>query len=175
MSERDLVDSLVDQWAAEMPRYNAGAKSLVYRIVYLNERYMAHMQSRLRKQGLTLGSYGVLACLRRMGEPYAMTPTNLFKVLSLSSGGVSNLLEQMEKARLIKRTPNPLERGGDLVKLTNRGKVIADEATAMEAQAEEEFIADVSDAELATLNDTLRRVLIQMDGEATDEDEEDAA
>lgn len=164
------MDALVDHWADEMPRFNSAAKGLVYRLIYLNERYMAAMQSRLRKQGLTLGSYGVLACLRRHGEPYAMSPTALFKKLSLSSGGVSNLLEKMEKDRLVKRSPDPNDRRGVLVKLTNRGKVIADEAAAQEASIEEDFIADVSDAELSALNTTLRRILIQHDGADPEEE-----
>jgi len=173
--QRDLVDTLVDQWSAEMPRFNGAAKGLVYRLIYLNERYMAGMQSRLRKQGLTIGSYGVLACLRRQGEPYAMSPTAIFQALSLSSGGVSNLLERMEKDRLVKRSPDPNDRRGVLVKLTTRGQVIADEAAALEAEAEEAFIADVSDAELNTVNGILRRVLTDMDGAALDEASEDAA
>jgi DNA-binding MarR family transcriptional regulator len=172
MSERDLVDTLVDQWSEEMPRFNSGAKGLVYRLAYLNERYMAAMQSRLRKQGLTVGSYGVLACLRRGGEPYAMSPTAIFKALSLSSGGVSNLLEKMEKDRLIKRSADPTDRRGVLAKLTTRGQVIADEAAALESAAEDAFIADISDAELGTLNTLLRRTLIQLDGGATDEDDD---
>jgi len=45
----------------------------------------------------------------------------------------------------------------------------------MEAEAEEAFIADISDAELGSMNDTPRRVLIQMDSAATDEEEEDEA
>jgi DNA-binding MarR family transcriptional regulator len=162
MSERDLVDVLVEQWAEEMPRFDGNAKGLVYRLIYLNERYMAAMNSRLRKQGLTLGSYGVLACLRRHGEPYAMSPTALYQALSLSSGGVSNL---------VKRSPDPGDRRGVLVKLTNRGKVIADEAAAMEAESETAFIADISDAELGTLNAILRRALIQMDGAVLDDEE----
>lgn len=173
--QRDLVDTLVDQWSAEMPRFNGAAKGLVYRLIYLNERYMAAMQSRLRKQGLTIGSYGVLACLRRQGEPYAMSPTAIFQALSLSSGGVSNLLERMEKDRLVKRSPDPNDRRGVLVKLTTRGQVIADEAAALEAEAEEAFIADVSDAELKTVNGILLRVLTDMDGAALDEASEDAA
>ncbi len=171
MSEdkRDLVDTLVDQWAAEMPRYNSAAKGLVYRLIYLNERYMTAMQSRLRKQGLTIGSYGVLACLRRQGEPYAMSPTAIFQALSLSSGGVSNLLERMETDRLVKRSPDPNDRRGVLVKLTPRGQVIADEAAALESKAEEAFIADISDVELKAVNGILRRVLRDMDGAALEE------
>lgn len=172
MAERDVVDALVDHWAEEMPRFNGQAKGLVYRLIYLNERYMAAMQSRLRKQGLTLGSYGVLACLRRKGEPYAMSPTAIFQTLSLSSGGVSNLLEKMEKDRLVKRSPDPNDRRGVLVKLTNRGKVIADEAAAQEALVEEDFISDVSDAELSALNTILRRILIQRDGADPEEQSE---
>jgi DNA-binding MarR family transcriptional regulator len=108
------------------PKRCPASMVLVQRLLYLNERYMAHMLSRLRKQKLTLGSYGLLACLRRSGEPYAMSPQDLFKALSLSSGGVSVLIEQMEKGRLIKRVPDPNDRRGVLVKLTNRGQVIAD-------------------------------------------------
>jgi DNA-binding MarR family transcriptional regulator len=173
--QRDLVDTLVDQWAVEMPKYNGAAKGLVYRLIYVNERYMAAMQTRLRKQGLTLGSYGVLACLRRQGEPYAMSPTAIFQALSLSSGGVSNLLEKMEKDRLVKRSPDPNDRRGVLVKLTTRGQVIADEAAAIENEAEQDFISDISDAELGAMNAILRRVLIQLDGAAMPDDDENGS
>lgn len=82
---------------------------------------------------------------------------------------MSNLLEKMEKDRLIKRSADPTDRRGVLVKLTTRGQVIADEAAALESAAEDAFIADISDAELGTLNTLLRRTLIQLDGGATDE------
>ena len=52
--------------------------------------------------------------------------------------------------------PDPNDRRGVLVKLTNRGQVIADEAAVMEAEAEEAFIVDISDAEPGSMSYTLR-------------------
>jgi len=53
------------------------------------------------------GRFDVLATLRRSGEPYQLTPTDLFKSAMLSSGAMTNRLNKLEEAGLIEQLPDP--------------------------------------------------------------------
>lgn len=155
----DLVDALIAAWRRQAPRADLAAKAIVYRLIYANERYSAAQVARLKRHGLSLASYGVLAVLRRAGSPFAMTPGELVSTLALSSGGVSNVLARMQRRGLITRRPDPRDGRGVRVRLTARGRALADRATRDEAAAEHAVVAGLTEAQQRTLDALLRRVL----------------
>jgi DNA-binding MarR family transcriptional regulator len=155
----DPVDDLVAAWDRQDGNADLAAKAIVYRLVYANERYLAAQAARLKRHGLSLASYGVLAVLRRAGPPFAMTPSELVRTLALSSGGVSNVLARMQRRGLITRRPDPRDGRGVRVQLTARGRALADAATHAEATAERAAVAGLSASQRRTLDGLLRRLL----------------
>ncbi|MDX2223844.1 MAG: MarR family transcriptional regulator [Rhodospirillaceae bacterium] len=155
----DLIDDLIVAWRRQAPQADLGAKAIVYRLIYINERYLAAQAARLKRHGLSLASYGVLAVLRRGGPPFAMTPGELVRTLALSSGGVSNVLARMQRGGLVTRRSDPRDGRGVIVQLTARGRVLADRATRDEATAERAAIAGLTAAQLRALDRLLRRLL----------------
>ena len=63
--------------------------------------------------GLNDGDYGVLAPLRRAGEPYTLTPTELARHRMMTSGGMTAALDRLEQKGFIDRLPNPADRRGE--------------------------------------------------------------
>ncbi|MDX2144863.1 MAG: MarR family transcriptional regulator [Rhodospirillaceae bacterium] len=159
----DLVDSMVEAWTRQHPALDGLARGLVYRVLYINERFVAAQAKRLRRFHLTLGSYGVLAALRRIGPPFALTPSALVRALALSSGGISNLLVGMERRGLITRTRAAHDGRGVVVKLTAKGKTIVDAAAAEEAKAEVALARALPPKQRKALSDLLRTVLLFID------------
>ena len=54
------------------------------------ERVMRdHMNPLFAEAGLQPGEFDVLATLRRSGEPYMLSPTQLYEALMISSGGMT--------------------------------------------------------------------------------------
>lgn len=105
------------------------------------------------------GEFDVLATLRRSGEPYALTPTALYETLMISSGGMTNRIDRLEKAEFIERRKHPTDRRGTLVALTDRGKVLIDELLAIHVENECAILSALSDAEQNTLNNLLAKLL----------------
>jgi DNA-binding transcriptional ArsR family regulator len=59
------------------------------------------------EHGLTRGSWDVLAALRRAGQPYRVTPTDLYRALMRTSGAITHTLRRLEYAGLVERLLNP--------------------------------------------------------------------
>jgi DNA-binding MarR family transcriptional regulator len=72
----------------------------------------------------------VLLELRRAGGDYCRRPTDLYRALLVTSGAVTKKVDRLVTAGLVKRKPDPGDKGSLLVKLTTRGKNVADKAVA---------------------------------------------
>ena len=59
-----------------------------------------HMNPLFAKAGLQAGEFDVLATLRRSGAPYMLSPTQLYEAAMISSGGMTDRLDRLERAGL---------------------------------------------------------------------------
>lgn len=133
----DLVARGIRQWVVERPDIDSSGKGVVGRLLRLEELVLRSFNLVLQPHGLKYQEYAVLATLRVAGPPYALSPTNLLATLLYSSGGQSNLLKRLEQKGLIRRSNDPGDRRGVLVKLTLKGQRLADEAMPKHAAAEQ--------------------------------------
>lgn len=119
---------MLDLWRRERPEIDADGMSLVPRVMRLAHLYDAEMARVSRSFGLKPGWLDVLSALRRAGSPHRMSATELASWVLLSSGGMTNRLDRMEEAGLVRRRPDPSDRRGVLVELTARGGKVIDAA-----------------------------------------------
>lgn len=68
----------------------------------------------------------LLMALRRIGEPYALRPTDILKMHSVTSGTATYRLDQLAKRNLVERIPDPGDRRSFLIGLTAHGKEVVD-------------------------------------------------
>lgn len=78
--------------------------------------------------GVSGSDMRVLFALRRGGRPYAKRPTDLFRALSITSGGVTKKVDRLIAMGFAARMPDPTHAGGFLVQLTRAGLKTADQA-----------------------------------------------
>src|SRR5690554_5081305 len=153
------VKSAIAQWQREMP----GLDLLPMEVVgYLKTSQVItrnRLEAFFKAHGLQLGEFDVLATLRRSGAPYALTPTQLFGTLMVSSGGMTNRLDRLERAGLIVRTPNPEDRRGTLVSLTDEGREMMDRLVPLHVENEARLLAGLSREEQETLGRLLGKLL----------------
>lgn len=119
---------MLDQWRQERPGIDAEGMALVPRVLRLAHLYDAEMTRVSRSFDLKPGWLDVLSALRRVGPPYRMSASELAGWVLLSSGGMTNRLDRMEDAELVRRRPDPSDRRGVLVELTPRGRALIDDA-----------------------------------------------
>jgi DNA-binding MarR family transcriptional regulator len=157
------VDSIVEQWAKERPDLDASGKHVTGRVVRLASLFQRAFAERFREAGLGEGAYGVLAALRRSGPPYELTPTALAQHRMMTSGGMTPVIDGLERQGLVERVPNPADRRGSLVRLTRSGRAAVDRAMAMHAEAEQELVAGLGPREREQLARLLRKLLLSVD------------
>jgi DNA-binding MarR family transcriptional regulator len=82
----------------------------------------------VKTYGISSAEIRVLFALHRSGSGYSRRPTDLFRALLVTSGAITKKVDRLEAAGLVKRGPDPEDKGGSLVHLTAKGKRVADEA-----------------------------------------------
>ena len=83
----------------------------------------------------------MLGSIRYGGAPYRSTPGKLASQLDLSSGAMTARLDKMEDAELIRRLPDPDDRRGVLIELTERGRAVWEQTVSVQAE-KESIVAD---------------------------------
>ncbi len=161
----DAVDGIVAAWAVEKPELDTTAKHVTGRIVRLGALFQRAFGESSATVGLDNADFGILAALRRAGPDYAITPTELARRRMMTSGGMTAAVDRLDRRGLVDRVPNPTDRRGSLVRLTDEGRDAIDRAVELQQDVERRLGAPLDDAELAQLTDLLRRLLVAVDPE----------
>ena len=164
----DRAGFAVSQWAREMPEVDTSAMEIVGR---LSELWLSidrdHLAPMMRGFGLQGGEFDVIATLRRAGPPYALTPTQLYEAAMMSSGGMTARLDRLEKSGLIRRSPNPEDRRGTLVSLTDKGHALIEKALPAHAANELRLLDGLTADERTQLSALLAKWLAAQDSSST--------
>jgi DNA-binding MarR family transcriptional regulator len=128
MDDEDHVDRIVRDWASEYPSLDTEAMAVIGRILRIARYLERDVELELGRFGLSISEFNALSALRRRGEPYALSPTELSRGLMLSSGGLSKLVERLETRGLVARTPDETDGRGVVVALTDEGHQLQEAA-----------------------------------------------
>jgi DNA-binding MarR family transcriptional regulator len=151
----DVIDERLVVWGREMPGLDLEVEGIVERLYRLGRHLERSHEETLERFGVSWGEFRVL---RYAGSPYRASPGKLSSICELSSGGMTARLDKMERAGLVQRLPDPNDRRGVLVELTDTGSRLWQEAVAAQAEREQAFAAALTRAEQRQLNDLLRQL-----------------
>jgi DNA-binding MarR family transcriptional regulator len=155
----DDVDRIVGQWAQERPELQTDAMAVFGRI-YRLARIVGDQQERVYSVlGINRGEFDVLATLRRAGEPFQLSPKALSASLMLTTGGMTGRLDRLERAGLVTRSPDPVDRRGLVITLTLHGREIIDEAVVAGLDAQREVLERLPETSRRRLSALLRDLL----------------
>jgi DNA-binding MarR family transcriptional regulator len=156
----DRADVAIEQWAHERPDLPSLPMAVLGRLSEAAERVMRdHLNPLFADAGLQPGEFDVLATLRRSGDPCMLSPTRLYEAAMISSGGMTNRLDRLERAGLIERRPDPHDRRGKLIALTAAGRRVIDETITRHVANEEQLLSVLTTAEQEKLNALLRKLI----------------
>jgi DNA-binding MarR family transcriptional regulator len=163
-ADRDHVDRFLDEIRAELPAdLDLEVEGIVDRINGINWRIRKMLDETLDQYDLTSGDWKVLCSLRWKGKPHRRSAGDLARIADLSSGAMTNRLDQLEQAGLVKRLADPDDRRGVLVELTPKGLRLHREAIGVQAEKEAMLAEALTDRETTQLNDLLRRVMLVLE------------
>ncbi|MFI6050673.1 MarR family winged helix-turn-helix transcriptional regulator [Streptomyces violascens] len=156
----DAVDAITAQWAAVRPDLETVPMAVYGRIYRIARAMGERMDKEYAQFGIGRGEFDVIATLRRSGEPYTLSPRQLSATLMLTTGGMTGRLDKLEKAGLLRRSPDPTDRRGLRVTLTDKGLALVDESvTAGLASQTEVLTSALDEREAAQLSALLRKLL----------------
>ncbi|MER7563405.1 MarR family transcriptional regulator [Streptomyces sp. NPDC097941] len=156
---KDAVDAIIEQWAAVRPDLDTRAMEVFGRIYRLSRAMGDRVEKAYAPYGISRGEFDVLATLRRAGEPYTLSPRRLSSTLMLTTGGMTGRLDKLERADLLRRSPDPHDRRGLQVTLTEKGLAVIDEAVGAGLAAQTEALSTLDDEQADQLADLLRALL----------------
>ncbi|MEJ6004719.1 MarR family transcriptional regulator [Paucibacter sp. AS339] len=159
----DAVDKILGQWARERPDLDASPMGPIGRLRRCSALMQRRLEDTFSQFGLSAWEFDVLATLRRSGAPYCLAPTALFSTLMVSSGTMTHRMRGLETRDLVLRLPNPEDARSVLVQLTAEGLALIDQAVEAHLANERQILADLSAAELATLDRSLAILLARLE------------
>jgi DNA-binding MarR family transcriptional regulator len=161
--ESDPVDKILVQWQRERPDLDVSPMGIIGRMGRLAKHLERAIQETLSEFGLTIGEFDVLAALRRSGQPYRLSPTELFNTLMVTSGTMTHRIDRLEQAELVKRNPDPSDRRGMLIELTDKGFNAIEKAVEAHVINEHRVLNVLEESECEVLAQLLRKLLVSFE------------
>lgn len=159
----DHIDRFLETIHLVLPDLDLEVEGIVDRIGGIARRLNRTMDETLAEFGLDHSEYKALSVLAQAGPPHRSTPGRLARRMELSSGAMTNRLDRLEEAGLVRRLPDPDDRRGVLVELTDHGRETYRSAVGVQAKKEALMAAALSAREKTKLNSLLRQLMIELE------------
>jgi len=124
----DDVDAIVEAWKRERPDLDVQPLAVLSRVTRLARHLDDARTEAFAQHELDGWEFDVLAALRRAGAPYALSPGQLTTATMVTSGTMTNRVDRLEARGFVRRAPDPKDRRGVRVELTEEGKRAVDGA-----------------------------------------------
>lgn len=160
--KKDDVDRILEQWAEERPDLDASPMGVFGRLKRAAQVLERSLSETFKRFDLHGGEFDVLGTLRRNGEPYSLTPTELYRSMMLSSGAMTNRIDRLEERGLVSREPDPDDRRGVRIRLTTEGLELIEGAVEAHVEGEERLLAALSGDERRQLAELLAKLMSSM-------------
>ena len=127
MTEQTSIANVLAKTKANWPESNSQISPEILRIHRISAHCQQNLSLVLSPYGLQVAEFSVLETIRKEKLPYSLTPTELSRAMLFSSGGLTKVLNRMDKAGLIQRIENPNDKRGKLVQLSESGQKLIGE------------------------------------------------
>jgi DNA-binding MarR family transcriptional regulator len=159
----DEVDRLVEAWARARPDLDLGPMEVLSRVSRLSHHLDLARRTAFADHGIEPWEFDVLAALRRAGPPYELSPGRLLRETLVTSGTMTNRVDRLVGRSFVERLPDPRDRRGVLVRLTDLGRSTVDGALASLLEHERPLLAPLTPEERVQLALLLRRLAVSVE------------
>jgi DNA-binding MarR family transcriptional regulator len=152
------VEQLIEKFESNWPQANQKAGSTCVRMIRGGDIMLAIGRKRFEQFNLTPAEFDTLATLRKIGPEHEASPSCLCKANLLSSGGLTKVLNNLADRGFITRQFNHSDKRSRLVKLTDEGLKLIEEAMATVLETNEKIFSTIfTDDEQEQLNQLLSK------------------
>jgi DNA-binding MarR family transcriptional regulator len=158
----DHVEQRRRQWSQELPEVDTVGMAVLGRARWITLQVRPAIERVFELHGLDTGEFDVLSTLLRSGPPYRLRPTELYRSLMISSGGLTDRLTRLEKAGLVRRVRSDADARSLLVELTASGRKRAELAFRDDMAVEKTLLSALTAEERAELGRLLAKLATQV-------------
>jgi DNA-binding MarR family transcriptional regulator len=157
----DPVDQQLKQWRQERPDLDTSGLAITNRISMLSKLIRSRTRKALQPLNLELWEFEVLSALRRQGEPYELPPSVLAKMSMLTTGAMTNRIDRLEERNMVERKPDPEDRRGLYILLTQKGVEVIDHSIEVCAEEAANIVRCLKEKERVDLGHQLRALVLE--------------
>jgi len=119
--QKYTIAQVLAQLAENWPEAAGPETEVILGLTRLNDIVIESTNRVVAGFGLTPAGFEVLMTLRAQPAPRRMTPTELYRAILITSGGMTKVLGQLEEHGLIRRLDNAADARSRHVQLTTAG------------------------------------------------------
>lgn len=164
MRPRQILDDTFTSWADLRPDLDFDAMRLILKMGTVVRTVTDSVRDEFADLGITVSEFDVLATLRRSGPGAVLTPSYIAEVAMVKPSGLSHRLNQLEKAGLVDRSPDPADRRSSLVRITPAGRKVVDRAIELLVVRKTEACASLTDRQRLNLHSMLDALIDGWEG-----------
>ncbi|MEH6360063.1 MAG: MarR family transcriptional regulator [Amylibacter sp.] len=157
------IDDILKQWNTARPDLDVAPMALIGRMKRVTQALSREMEKTFAEHGLNAASFDVLATLRRSGPPYRLSPGDLLATMMVTSGTMTNRIDQLCKLGLVERIHNPKDGRSVIIALTDKGFGVIDAAVTAHVKTQTMLVAGLSKDDRVTLNSLLEKFMGSLD------------
>ena len=160
----DVLDARARAW----PEAITPVSRMMVQVFRLSDLVLQQATATVQSLGLTFSEFEVLATLRSFPAPHELAPGDLCAAVLISSGGLTKVLHALEDRGLISRSAGKADRRSKPVRLTTRGRGVAERAMAGVLGVDHELVSGaLSKAEVAELTRLTGKLLARLEQPST--------
>lgn len=160
----DALDDIKAQWAKQRPDLNTDPMALIGRLMRIAEHLSQEMGKTFAAHGLNGASFDVLATLLRSGPPHALTPNDLLSTMMITSGTLTNRIDRLVAAGLVRRDRTDGDGRSVTISLTPQGLWTIDAAVTDHVKTQTRLVSRLTSQDQAALNALLGPFLQDLTG-----------
>jgi len=116
------LSQISEYWKSEYPDRDFARVRPLVRLSRLAQLMPAFQKHALKPHGLTPTDYSILGALRRAGRPRQLEPGDLYNTLGCTPGGLTKMVDRLEKQGLVERLADLDDGRRARIKLTAKGE-----------------------------------------------------
>lgn len=160
---RESVEAIYQQWRKQRPDIDPYPALIYGPISRIQNDFTARVDRMLTPYKLVRGTFDVLTALRRIGEPYCLSPKQLTHHLFLSGAGLNGRLNTLERLGYIARLPEPDDRRTLRIELTSSGQRVVNAVTPRLFEMQWETLTGFSQNDRKLFSEFLIRLARQLE------------
>ncbi len=156
----DSVDRIVQAWRIRDPHLESKTLEVIGRLLLCASYFERAAGTVLQRFELSIADFDVLNTLRRVGDRHGSKPSELARSSLITTGAMTSRLDRLERAGLIRRTPDPADRRGVMVSLTSQGSKLARQALHALIAANQIFLEPLNEPQRDAVASALKQLLL---------------